>query len=350
MDTIQLDVGTTTPFDAAHAQEAACRFVSSRGLLRSCDLHWSTPRSSYETVPAEIADRLSDHTGSLHLSTDMLTDFVDNHLSRLSRPFTLVTGDSDAEVGPRGLSLDRVQRLLDHPLLIDWFSQNLAFSHQKLHHLPIGLDYHTISSLGEIDDSTQPWASTQTLRRRLFGRSRSWGARIPPLEQERRLSGIARRSTPFSRRPAKAYANWFRSRGRGDREECFQQVDGAAAFYERHFHPRVRSWRRNARFAFTLSPFGVGYDCHRTWEALALGSVPIVHTSPLDGLFRDLPVLVIDDWRDVTPARLSREHERFAAGRFDFSRLTLKHWRARINREPPPPPMFMTLDQFTASL
>jgi len=36
-----------------------------------------------------------------------------------------------------------------------------------------------------------------------------------------------------------------------------------------------------AQYRFILSPPGVGYDCYRTWEALALGTVPLVHD---DGL------------------------------------------------------------------
>jgi hypothetical protein len=32
-------------------------------------------------------------------------------------------------------------------------------------------------------------------------------------------------------------------------------------------------------YAFVASPYGGGPDCHRTWEALILGCIPIVKSS-----------------------------------------------------------------------
>ena len=37
-------------------------------------------------------------------------------------------------------------------------------------------------------------------------------------------------------------------------------------------------------YAFIVSPHRNGLDCHRTWEALVLGCIPIVKTSPIDDL------------------------------------------------------------------
>lgn len=47
---------------------------------------------------------------------------------------------------------------------------------------------------------------------------------------------------------------------------------------------------------FTLSPPGNGPDCHRTWEAIYRGSVPIVLRSAWPFPDAQLPVLVVDDW------------------------------------------------------
>jgi len=50
---------------------------------------------------------------------------------------------------------------------------------------------------------------------------------------------------------------------------------------------------------FVLSPPGNGADCHRTWEAIYLGAIPIVHKSfwPFNHL--PLPVLIVESWFDV---------------------------------------------------
>jgi hypothetical protein len=54
---------------------------------------------------------------------------------------------------------------------------------------------------------------------------------------------------------------------------------------------------------FVPSPAGNGLDCHRTWEALYLGAVPVVLKSEFCG-DSTWPVLVIDQWDEII--KLSR--------------------------------------------
>jgi len=53
---------------------------------------------------------------------------------------------------------------------------------------------------------------------------------------------------------------------------------------------------------FVLSPPGNGPDCHRTWEALYLGAVPIVHASAWPFKDFDLPVIVLENWENLSSA------------------------------------------------
>ena len=55
-----------------------------------------------------------------------------------------------------------------------------------------------------------------------------------------------------------------------------------------------------SRSRYVLSPEGNGIDCHRTWEAILMGAIPIVQSHTLDELYRDAPVLVVQDFRNVT--------------------------------------------------
>jgi hypothetical protein len=49
---------------------------------------------------------------------------------------------------------------------------------------------------------------------------------------------------------------------------------------------------------FVPSPAGNGLDCHRTWEALYLGCVPVVIKKEFCG-DETWPVLVVDNWQDL---------------------------------------------------
>ena len=51
---------------------------------------------------------------------------------------------------------------------------------------------------------------------------------------------------------------------------------------------------------FVLSPPGNGNDCHRTWEALYLGAIPIIQKGTLArSISSRLPILVLDDLREA---------------------------------------------------
>ena len=51
--------------------------------------------------------------------------------------------------------------------------------------------------------------------------------------------------------------------------------------------------------AFVLSPPGNGADCHRTWEAIYLGAIPIVLKKYWPFSHLKLPVLTVEEWTDV---------------------------------------------------
>ena len=63
-----------------------------------------------------------------------------------------------------------------------------------------------------------------------------------------------------------------------------------------------------ANSAFVLSPPGNGADCHRTWEAIYLGAIPIVLKKYWPFSHVDLPVLVVEDWSEI-PTMISDTSE-----------------------------------------
>jgi hypothetical protein len=86
-----------------------------------------------------------------------------------------------------------------------------------------------------------------------------------------------------------------------------------------------------ASCAFVLSPQGNGIDCHRTWEALCIGCIPIVKSSGINSLFEDMPVWIVNDWTDVTEENMGKVLEDFKTRSFNYDKLTLKYWQSKIN-------------------
>jgi hypothetical protein len=63
--------------------------------------------------------------------------------------------------------------------------------------------------------------------------------------------------------------------------------------------PLLDLWKDYKRYRYGFSTHGNGLDCHRTWEMLFYGMIPIVKTSSLDVLYRDLSVVVVSKWSEV---------------------------------------------------
>jgi len=85
---------------------------------------------------------------------------------------------------------------------------------------------------------------------------------------------------------------------------------------------------------FVASPEGNGLDCHRTWEALYLGTIPIVLHSRAMEYFRDLglPILLIDNWPELAnydEVTLEKKYQELIARKND-SALSLDYWSEQI--------------------
>lgn len=83
------------------------------------------------------------------------------------------------------------------------------------------------------------------------------------------------------------------------------------------------------RSRFVLSPPGMGWDCYRTYEAIAMGAIPVVKRQPpCSDHLEALPVLLVDDWAEVTRERLQREWETRVP--MSTRTMTMSYWRTRI--------------------
>ena len=86
---------------------------------------------------------------------------------------------------------------------------------------------------------------------------------------------------------------------------------------------------------FILSPSGMGWDCYRIWEALHLNTIPIIerYGRPNDGWRRTLeglPVVWVDDFREVTPELLEHEYwkivDKARKGMYLYEKLSITWW------------------------
>lgn len=77
---------------------------------------------------------------------------------------------------------------------------------------------------------------------------------------------------------------------------------------------------------FVISPEGNGLDCYRHWEALIAGAIPVIKHSPLDPLFEDLPVLLIDEWDQITEEFLREQYALMQKKTYRLEKLMADYW------------------------
>ncbi len=85
-----------------------------------------------------------------------------------------------------------------------------------------------------------------------------------------------------------------------------------------------------AKSIFVISPEGGGIDCHRTWEALLLGCYPVVRRTTLNPLFEDLPVVVVEDWKEVSFEFLEKKYQELKAKSWPRDKLYISYWFQKI--------------------
>lgn len=81
---------------------------------------------------------------------------------------------------------------------------------------------------------------------------------------------------------------------------------------------------------FVISPPGNGIDCHRIWECLYLGAIPVVKYHTVLEQFKHLPILFIDSWDEVTPDFLSSKLYMREAFNIKLETLSFNYWRDLI--------------------
>src|SRR5690606_33447515 len=87
-----------------------------------------------------------------------------------------------------------------------------------------------------------------------------------------------------------------------------------------------------------FSPRGAGLDCYRTWEALLLGTIPIVKTSTLDAAYDGLPVLIVDDWKIIIKEFLEEKWKEMMESRkkWHWEKLYRPYWMHTFYQHRPP--------------
>ncbi len=242
---------------------------------------------TYRCSVSEIRDN-----DVIFVKTDYLHEFYDNVIQSLKVPVTITAHNSDYQID------ESYRDILDHAQVRKVFSENACIQHEKLVPLPIGLENQAKHNAGHCHDFKK-------LRKK----------NIP------KKNAILMAFT-LGTNPVKRF-------------ECYKTLYRLPFVSQLPPVTNSRTYRKVlAGHMFVASPPGNGPDCHRTWEAMYLGAVPIVEDNHMNRYFASLglPLLLVKDWSEInewTETTIARKY-REILDRSDTQALWSDYWLKRI--------------------
>ena len=256
-------------------------YTSVKGNSRINTVVIEGPRSHLQPTTEQF--RKIEKATVLFVNTHILESFQEHILPQLVKPFVLISHASDHIVD------NKFGPLLSDSRLIHWFAQNVSITHEKLTPIPIGL------------------ANSQFLHGdiAIFHRAMQMKTKRNSIL----FTCVSDRTNPS--RVDKIGALTLNG---------FEITKNSLPFADYLTH-LTESF-------FVSSPEGNGIDCHRTWEALYLGAIPIVDQSAWLNEYSDLGIIQVKDWSTITNDLLMRYLESLPGRRYD--KLRLSYWSSLI--------------------
>jgi len=259
----------------------------------------SVPYVSGDGIRALVRSRVEGNQPNFRRASGPVVFCEGDHVEALLRrkrerdegKFVLVTGNGDRNFGKEFVDL-----LPDG--LVHWFGQNILFEDPRVSPMPIGLENRYYGNSGKVE-------RIERIKR------------LAPEKRTRIFCSLNVATNRVERVPALA---------------AVREHPLGVGIEHRISVEEFQTLMASCKFA--LSPPGNGWDCHRTWEALYLGTVPIVKKSGWSDYFVDLgiPMLAVASWEELAAfdeAYLDAWYEEHRSG-FDSAPLFLDYWKKAI--------------------
>lgn len=158
------------------------------------------------------------------------------------------------------------------PNIKKWFAQNVNYKHDDLIPLPLGIENHTGRNKGSSTDFNFMFNN------------------VKPLPISNKIIN-------------KLYCN-FSLNTHSNRRNVANILYNQGHFIDIK-RPFADYASKMQEFLFVASPRGNGIDCHRTWEALYFGCIPIVERHFMYDSY-NLPIIQIDNWENIDSSLLNK--------------------------------------------
>ena len=267
-----------------------CDYIFSRGKPKEVDGKAVViPTGEYDVFCRE--DLLGLEDGDLVFCKIDNLPKLSHLLKKTNKTIYLITHDSDYEINEEVFT--RYSNNIKH-----WWGVNVNYVHPNLSSIPLGLG--------------SPWVPEGVTPETL-----SEGG---PLPKRDKLLYINHRVETFPSDRLEPYDLFLSKKWATVRTPSLK---GKTSEYIEE----VRSHK------FVLCPRGNGFDTYRFWESLYLGAIPVVKDCINVGFYKDLPIIVVDSYGDITQEFLESQHSYHSSIQWEGSKLDLTYWMTKIREK-----------------
>ncbi|EKD71930.1 MAG: hypothetical protein ACD_46C00060G0002 [uncultured bacterium] len=246
----------------------------------------------YDNKNKYIAVEEVKENNIVFVGIESVEDFFNQIHPQIKNRYTLITHNGDI-----GISQMLANKIDDK--IIKWYAQNVEIKHQKLIPMPIGLENKHYYNNG-----------------------------IPCLYNKIRKKTVSKNS--------RILFGFSVSTNIEERQQAYDYLTTNSLTDK--INLKINPWTYLNilnKYNFVASPPGNGIDCHRTWEAIYLGVVPIVKRSIMTEYFYKLglPLWIIDDWNELNNLNendLLIKYREFES-RFDSPAIFMEYWKKKIS-------------------
>lgn len=178
-------------------------------------------------------------------------------------PFVLISHNEDENIDEKFLTL------VDNSKIIKLYCQNPIINHEKIHFLPIG-----------IANSHWPHGNVDIIRKILTEPYSS--GRISHTDDVNDI-----------------YFFFTINTNQAVRADCCNKLLGKGLRWDRarDYEDYLRTLRDHK---YAICPEGNGVDCHRLWECILLGVIPIIKNGAFSQILKEYyKIVILDDWLDL---------------------------------------------------
>lgn len=249
-------------------------------------------------------------------SFDQMSAFLEK------RPATFVMSNQLARSWPDSKDIPVLKKLLEMPNLRKMYIMNPRIFHRKIMPLAEGpkWQHKTTKLYGESKIKTHKILSTVANDPKgvvqLFKKSRESIVWVRWMTDSPLNTNYEQENNALRTRRSKICAQMSST---NSKVKC-----------DRHKIPLSDYFDKLKSVRFVASPAGYGLDTHGTWEALLAGCIPIVPHSPLDPMFDDLPVWLVNDWNEVTEEAMQEKEDYFSNQNWNFEKVFFTGWKKEI--------------------